>query len=199
MTRCSAILLAPLVLFLASCVTSVPTAGRGGTYLSGLDVSERAIRNPAEAASFWDGDSISGAPLIRINRSEQMAYFYKVGQLVGISPVSSGRSSHPTPAGSFKVVEKNADHESSLYGHIEDLATGETVVEDADVREHQAGEGQVFVHAPMPFFLRFNGAVGMHAGHLPGYPASHGCVRLPRHMARKFFEHAAPGTPVIVE
>ncbi len=50
----------------------------------------------------------------------------------------------------------------------------------------------------MPNFLRFNDAVGMHAGHLPGYPASSGCVRLPDEMARHFFEHAPAGTPVVV-
>jgi lipoprotein-anchoring transpeptidase ErfK/SrfK len=50
----------------------------------------------------------------------------------------------------------------------------------------------------MPYFLRFNGAVGMHAGYLPGYPASHGCIRLPLEMARHFYNNSSHGTPVIV-
>ena len=48
----------------------------------------------------------------------------------------------------------------------------------------------------MPYFLRVHGGVGMHAGYLPGYPASHGCIRLPKEMALKFFEDAPVGTPV---
>jgi hypothetical protein len=50
----------------------------------------------------------------------------------------------------------------------------------------------------MPFFIRFNGGIGMHAGRLPGYPASHGCVRMPRAMAAHFFANAPLGTPVTV-
>ena len=51
----------------------------------------------------------------------------------------------------------------------------------------------------MPHFLRFNYGIGMHAGYLPGYAASHGCVRMPKSMAQKFFEHSEIGTPVIVK
>jgi lipoprotein-anchoring transpeptidase ErfK/SrfK len=51
----------------------------------------------------------------------------------------------------------------------------------------------------MPYFMRFNGAVGMHTGYLPGYAASHGCVRMPHHMAGKFFDNVEVGTLVIVE
>lgn len=155
--------------------------------------------NPAEAASFWDGDSIYGSPSIRINRGEQKAYFYKDGQLVGLAPISSGNEDHRTPPGTYRVTEKNIDHKSSLYGQIVDVATGAVINDDADTRIHKPGAGQRFVAAPMPYFLRFNYGIGMHAGYLPGYAASHGCVRLPRHMAQKFFEHAKVGTPVIVE
>ena len=48
----------------------------------------------------------------------------------------------------------------------------------------------------MPYFLRIHGGIGMHAGYLPGYPASHGCIRLPERLAEKFFENASVGTPV---
>ncbi len=118
---------------------------------------------------------------------------------MGVSPISSGDSEHVTPPGSFAVTEKSADHASSRYGRIVDTATGATLVEDADSQKDKPGPGQVFVGAPMPHFLRFNWGIGMHAGHLPGYPASHGCVRMPSDMARKFFENAEVGTPVIVE
>ena len=196
-------LAAALAALTVSSCTSLPTAGtRGSGYMAGLGVSSPSatgFTNPAEASSFWDGDSIQGTPSIRINLAAQRAYFYKSGQLVGVSPISTGNDEHATPPGRFKVTQKNKDHESSLYGVIKDLATGQVVNKDADTRLHKPGPGQEFVHAPMPFFLRFNGGIGMHAGFLPGYPASHGCVRMPKQMAQKFFEHATPGSPVTVE
>lgn len=148
---------------------------------------------------YWDGDGVEGAAKIKINIDQQKAFFYKGNQLVGQTPISSGSENHKTPKGTYKVTQKSADHKSSLYGVIKDNTTGETIVADADTRKHKAKSGQTFVNAPMPHFLRFNGAIGMHMGHLPGYPASHGCVRLPAHMAQKFFENASYGTPVIVE
>lgn len=190
------------ILSLSAC-TTVQTAGNGATgYLAGLGMTSpqtTGFSNPAEAASFWDGDSIQGAPSIRISRQDQRAYFYKDSYLVGVSPISTGNDEHETPTGKFKVTQMSKDHESSLYGVIKDVATGQIVNKDADTRLHQPGPGQEFVHAPMPYFLRFNGGIGMHAGFLPGYPASHGCVRMPDQMAAKFFEHATIGTPVTVE
>ncbi|MBT8044687.1 MAG: L,D-transpeptidase family protein [Verrucomicrobiae bacterium] len=148
---------------------------------------------------YWDGDGVVGPAKIRIVRSEQKAYFYKGGTLVGVSPISSGDAEHTTPAGRFRITQKNIDHKSSLYGVIKNIATGEVVNKNADTRIHKAGPGEIFVNAPMPYFMRFNAGIGMHTGFLPGYPASHGCVRMPDKMARKFFENAKLGTPVIVE
>ena len=201
--RIRILLASALAALTVSSCTSLPTTGTGGSgYMAGLGVSSPSttgFTNPAEAASFWDGDSTQGAPSIRISRADQRAYFYKNGHLVGVAPISTGNDEHETPKGNFKVTQKSPDHESSLYGVIKDTATGQIVNKDADTRLHKPGPGQEFVHAPMPFFLRFNGGVGMHAGFLPGYPASHGCVRMPKQMANKFFEHATVGTPVTVE
>jgi len=191
-------LLLPLVL--ASCApTMAPVAGRG--YLTGFrTATPTSERQPmSHERGYWDGDAVAGEPLIRLNRDEQKAYFYKGDELVGVSPISTGKSTHTTPAGRFKITQKNKDHESSLYGVIRDRATGMIVNDDADTRKHRAGPGQVFEHAPMPYFMRFNGGIGMHVGHLPGYAASHGCVRMPKEMAVKFFEAVDLGTPVIVE
>lgn len=178
-------------------------AGGGTQYLAGygpptgLPVSSgMPVHQPK---GYWDGDGVEGSAKIRINRSEQKAYFYKGGTLVGVTPISSGDSRHTTPAGRFRVSQKSPDHKSSLYGVIKNATTGEIVNKNADTRKHRAGPGEVFVRAPMPHFLRFNHGIGMHAGFLPGYPASHGCVRMPAYMARKFFENAQVGTPVIVE
>lgn len=171
-------------------------------YLAGLATSSpssSAPVNPAEASKFWDGDSLLGPTAIHIVRAEQKAYFYKGGQLAGVTPVSTGSSKYTTSPGNFTVSQKAVDYFSRTYGKIIDLATGTVVNDDADSRKDKPGPGQKFVGSPMPHFLRFNRGVGMHAGHLPGYAASHGCVRLPADMAKKFFENAEIGTRVIVE
>lgn len=133
---------------------------------------------------------------IEIDLTNQKAYLIEDGDIVYESPICSGRSSHPTPPGIFKVTQKSADHRSSLYGKVVD-SRGRVVKADADV-DTPVPSGGKFVKAPMRYFLRFNGAIGMHAGILPGYPASHGCVRLPEHHASYFYDEAEIGTPVRV-
>ncbi len=147
---------------------------------------------------YWVGDSITGTAGIRISLDEQLAYFYKGEKLVGISPVSTGKSGNETPTGNFAISQKSKDHKSSLYGVIVNTSTNELVNDDADSRIDKPGSGEKYIGAPMPYYMRFNGPVGMHTGHTPGYPASHGCVRLPDHMANKFFSHSRIGTKVIV-
>lgn len=179
----------------------------GSDYMAGVGSVQRPTsggpHHPAPAipddVSYWDGDGVVGSPLIRINRREQKAYFYKSGVLVGVSRISSGKEDSGTPPGNYKISQKSKDHKSSLYGVIKDEATGQTVNDSADIRVDKPGPGQVFYNAPMPNFMRFNGAVGMHTGYLPGYAASHGCVRMPHHMSEKFFENVSVGTPVIVQ
>ena len=178
-------------------VSETTGAGYLNGFRSATPTSE--LEPMAHERGYWDGDAVEDPPLIRINRNEQKAYFYKGSQVVGMSPISTGTSKRATSAGTFKVTEKDIDHESSLYGVIRDLATGEIVNDDADTRKHRPGPGQVFEPAPMPYFMRFNGGVGMHVGHLPGYAASHGCVRMPKEMAVRFYKAASVGTPVIVE
>jgi hypothetical protein len=76
-------------------------------------------------------------------------------------------------------------------------ARGNTIVADADA-DMPVPPGGKFIPAPMHYFMRFNGADGMHAGYLPGYPASHGCVRMPQEYATAFFNAISVGTPVTV-
>ncbi len=184
------------------------SAPPGSDYLAGIGGPTRqqtsgGVQHPAPAIpddiSYWDGDGVSGAPLIKINRSKQTANFYKGGVLVGVSKISTGKEGTGTHAGNFKIVQKSKDHKSSLYGVIKDEATGQMVNDNADFRIDKVGPGQVKYHAPMPNFMRFDGGIGMHTGYLPGYAASHGCVRMPHHMSEKFFANVEVGTPVIVE
>lgn len=92
------------------------------------------------------------------------------------------------------MLDKDPDHRSSLYGSFVDR-TGNTVFSGADVYM-PVPRGCHFVRAPMRYFLRFQGGNGLHAGYLPGYPASHGCVRMPEDKAILFYNNVTVGTPV---
>ncbi len=196
----------PIALLLSSCSEFVSTGMSASTgtslpigYLAAFRHAAPVREGLPHEQGFWDAEGINGPASIRIHRSEQKAYFYKGTHIVGMSPVATGKTTHTTPGGTFKISQKSKDHKSSLYGVIRDNATGQVVNDDADTRKHKAGPGQTFENAPMPYFMRFNGGIGMHVGHLPGYAASHGCVRMPKTMAIKFFENVEVGTPVIVE
>ena len=133
---------------------------------------------------------------VEIDLEQQLAYLIYDNEVVLTSPISSGRQGFQTKRGRFKVIQKERRHYSNLYGKIVD-ARGRTIVADADA-DMRVPRGAKFVAAPMPYFIRFNGAEGLHAGYLPGYPASHGCVRLPERNAIAFFNAVEVGTPVTV-
>ncbi len=195
---------------LTGCTGSDPRWARGDTqYLGGLsnrdyaDARANAAANAPRAAqsdpiSFWDGDGVKGAPRIEIRLSEQRAYFYKGDLLVGVSAISSGREGFNTPSGKFKIVQKDKDHVSSLFGEYVDGRTGEVINPDVDTRKDRAPSGAKYVGAPMPNFMRITGGVGMHAGYLPGVAASHGCIRMPLFMSENFFRNLEVGTPVTI-
>jgi lipoprotein-anchoring transpeptidase ErfK/SrfK len=134
---------------------------------------------------------------IVVRLGEQKAYLYHHKELVAVSPISSGREGKHTPTGRFSVIEKDADHRSTLYGNY--VRHGRVVKENVDIRQAGRPAGTRFEGVPMPYFLRFSGAHGLHAGHLPGYPASSGCVRLPKRQAKRFYDAVRLGTPVIVQ
>lgn len=165
----------------------------GGVYGPGA-VAQSA---PQDTISYWDGDGVSGSPSIKIKLSEQRAYFYRGGKLVGVSQLSTGREGLGTPTGSYKITQKDKDHVSNLYGDYVDDA-GNVIVPNVGVNKDPKPPGTKFKGAPMPYFMRIVGGVGMHAGYLPGYPASHGCIRMPEFMAENFFDAVTNGTPVTV-
>lgn len=147
--------------------------------------------------AWWRPEIVGGTSHIKIVLSEQKAYFYKGGRLAGISPVSTGMAGHRTPTGNFRISEKKYNHRSNLYGHYVSRG-GYVLRSNVDVRRDRRPPGSVFRGASMDYMMRINGAVTMHAGHVPGYPASHGCIRLPWHMAKIFFQNATVGTRVSV-
>ncbi len=164
---------------------------------------QRAKTDPGAAmpddTSYWAGEGKVGSPSIRINLRQQKASFYKGNELVGVSRISTGKEGHDTPPGIYKITEKDRWHRSNLYGIFEEIGTARVVNDDADMSKDKVPPGCKFVGAPMWNFMRFNGGIGMHTGYLPGYNASHGCVRMPDKMARIYFDNVEVGTPVIVE
>jgi len=150
-----------------------------------------------ENLSYDLGRKPAGKVAIIIDLPDQHAFLSKGGQVVLTAPVSTGREGYDTPAGTFKVVQKDIDHRSSIYGAY--VRDGMIVRENVDVRKDPRPPDSTFVGASMPYFLRIIRGVGLHAGYLPGYPASHGCIRMPESKAKRFFEAAKVGTPVTIK
>jgi hypothetical protein len=114
--------------------------------------------------------SPAGPVVILVSLPDQVLYVFRNGVRIGRSTASTGKTGHRTPTGVFTVLQKKVDHESSIY------------------------KG-----AKMPHMQRLTwGGIAMHAGRLPGYPASHGCVRIPVDFAEKLYSVTSIGTTVII-
>jgi len=112
----------------------------------------------------------TGPVVVVVSLPQQRVHVYRNGARIGVSTISSGRRGYETPTGAFPIIERQTEHYSNKYDS-----------------------------APMPFMLRLTmDGVAMHAGHLPGYPASHGCVRLPAAFAETLFGNVRRGTVVVV-
>ena len=135
---------------------------------------------------------------IVVSIPKQRAYLMIGDQVLADGPISSGRRGHETPRGHFNVMEKDPNHHSSLYGDFVD-SSGRTVRAGVSARSDSAPSGTHFAGAPMKWFLRLTGeGVGMHIGILPGYPASHGCIRESVDGAKLFYDYTKVGTSVDV-
>lgn len=162
------------------------------------DALKTALAAPHPKPAYWRGDGVEGSPKIVVHLHEQRAYFYKGKKLVGESNISTGRKGFDTPPGTYRVIQKDEHHVSNLYGdYVDD--TGEIVERNVDITKDSQPAGTEFVGAKMPYFLRFTRGYGMHAGFVPRYRASHGCIRMPAEMAEHFFDAAEEDTPVIVK
>jgi hypothetical protein len=139
-----------------------------------------------------------GRASILVELQEQQAYLYKGGAEVASSRISTGREGYNTPLGRFRVIRKDQDHRSSIYGYYAD-DSGRAVKDNIDIRKDKKPPGTYFVGASMPYFLEFAPGYGLHAGYLPGFPASHGCVRMPYWKAREFYDTAELGTLVVIK
>ena len=120
---------------------------------------------------FWAPEiSPEGPVTIIVSLATQRAYAYRNGVPIGVSTVSTGAEGYATPTGIFTILQKDIDHVSNLYSD-----------------------------APMPFMLRLTwDGVALHAGNLPGYPASHGCIRLPHAFAERLYGITKLGITVVI-
>ena len=147
-------------------------------------------------ASFLVARAAASEMRVTINLSEQKAFLIEGEKVILASPISSGRLGWSTPSGKFRILSKDIDHRSRSFGSVVD-ASGTVVNGNATPASHVPPGGH-FRCAPMPYYMEFSPSVGMHAGYLPGYPASHGCVRMPRDCAAWFYQRVGVGTPVTV-
>jgi lipoprotein-anchoring transpeptidase ErfK/SrfK len=166
-----------LMLLLASVGSSAVFADTSHNSKLGNPRPKSAARPPADDyAKYYiapsenskqDGQTVTH---IVISLAEQRLYAYHDAQLIAWSNVSTGKSGHDTPIGTFKITQKHIDHFSNKYNN-----------------------------APMPYFMRLtDDGVGLHAGILPGYAASHGCIRLPFEMVKELYHRTPSGTTVTV-
>lgn len=130
-----------------------------------------AIDGLAPGEFVWlDALAVNGHTEIVVDLSDQKAYVMKSGVLVGASTISSGKPGHETPTGTFEILQKRVEHYSNLYDD-----------------------------APMPFMQRLTwDGIALHAGTIPGRPASRGCIRLPLDFAEALFAQTQIGTTVTV-
>jgi lipoprotein-anchoring transpeptidase ErfK/SrfK len=135
---------------------------------------------------------------VLISLSKQRAYLMAGEDVFIETPISSGKRAGMTPTGSFTILEKDPDHRSSIYGDFVDRQ-GRVVRSGVSLKVDSAPSGTVYRGAPMTWFMRMTwSGVGMHVGILPGYPASHGCIRLPSDIAKMIYDRVKIGTPVTV-
>src|ERR1700688_3139189 len=119
----------------------------------------------------WMGEAVTTGPVVMVvSITEQRGYVYRNGILIGATTVSTGRPGHLTPTGVFTALQKQKEHRSTIY------------------------DG-----APMPYMERLTwGGVALHAGGLPGYPESHGCIHLPSEFAQRLFHISPNGMTVVI-
>lgn len=151
-------------------LTLASTAGAQWLPVAGqtLDVAAQSL---AAGQYLWRDDDLSlGEVSLVINRSQQIAYAYRGGVLIGVASVSTGKPGKRTPLGDFTVLQKKVFHRSNLYSN-----------------------------APMPYMQRLTwDGIALHAGVNPGYPASHGCIRLPNGFAQLLYGVTRMGASVAV-
>ena len=159
-----------IALGLAMSVATMPAQASGSKVSSPLALAKQADKlKPGDWV--WAGNIAPHGPvLVYVELNRQLATVYRNGVRIGVTTISSGKPGFATPGGVFTILEKDIDHRSRTYDN-----------------------------APMPYQQRLTWrGVAMHAGNLPGYPASHGCVRLPLEFSKLLFKTTTMGGTVVI-
>lgn len=165
---------------------------------------EEFIASPSytDSRDMWRGAALAQSDpknsRVEILLRQQRGRLYINNRIAMDFPVCSGRiGGHETPKGKFRISEKKREHRSTLYGsHVD--KNGKVVDYSATAGKKAPG-GTRFVGTLMPYWMRFNGAIGMHVGNVFRSGASHGCVRVPEEACSILFEKLSVGSTVIVK
>lgn len=159
-----------IVTALILAVPAAPALAKGSPKSASLELAKKADHLKPGEWLLYPEIAPDGPVLVYVDLGRQRATIYRNGVRIGVSTISSGKEGHSTPTGVFTILQKNKDHRSSTYDN-----------------------------APMPYMQRLTWkGVAMHAGNLPGYPASHGCVRLPLEFAKQLFGITDMGGTVVI-
>lgn len=184
--------------------TETATAKRGGWFARRAQVRE-SRKNKAAAPDIYVNEALiedlkPASASIEIDLGNQRARVYhkETGQktLVIDTPVSTGKDGYTTPTGRYTIGEKLVEKKSSEYGTWLD-ASGTPVPSDGQSSKRPEN-ATTFVGADMPYWMRISGPIGLHIGEVPGYPASHGCIRVPATIQPLIFSKVGIGTQVTV-
>ena len=135
---------------------------------------------------------------ILISISLQRAFLMNGDDVALDYPVSTGKTSHPTPPGNYSILEMIVDKRSNLYGQVYDVE-GNVVNSSADSRKATIPPGGKFLGASMPYWMRLTWTgIGMHVGNVPRYPASHACIRGDSDIVPLVFSKVRIGTSVTI-
>lgn len=202
------------VAFLASCAnTKAPDSSLSKTdpeyknpYEPGSYDHFKAEKNYPKTHSTWTNTQLitwtnPSNSWLRIDRSIQRGFLMNGDEVVIDYPISSGKRSHPTPEGTYKILEKIVDKSSNKYGRMYD-AEGNLVNGDANAFVEEVPEGGKFVGAPMNYWMRLTwDGIGHHIGPIPRsrYAASHACIRGPRQTMPVVYSKLAVGSKVVVD
>jgi len=162
--------LSSFLILVAALLILEPLIASAETFTAGVRVSPETVKLKT-GEYVWEPERAPEGPLLIVaSTTEQVAYVYRNGIRIARSSVSTGRPGHPTPTGVFTILEKEVHHTSSIYKGAE-----------------------------MPYMERVTwGGIALHAGNLPGYPDSHGCVRLPLEFSKLLFGVTMKGATVII-
>lgn len=166
---------------------------------------EAFIAHPGyrETRDIWRGSALNqynpSRSYVEILLALQRGRLYINGTIAMDFPICSGRvGGQETPRGTFRISQKERHYRSNLYGSFMSR-DGKRVVKRNISSSDKAPTGAVFEGADMPYWMRFNGAIGMHVGNVYRHGASHGCVRVPVEACSILFEKLSVGSKVIVK